>query len=143
MADPISGKLAMQVTQLQQAQGPSAAELAKPGKGGASFGEVLAQKQDQAQQVQGPQQVEQAKPVTPVEASPSAARIDKFVSGVLKDEAKIEKMMSRCAKGQTLDQGELLQMQGLIYSYGQKIDLASKVVDKATSGLKQVMQTQV
>ena len=66
-----------------------------------------------------------------------------FVSGVLKDEAKIEKMMNRCAKGQTLDQGELLQMQGLIYSYGQKIDLASKVVDKATSGLKQVMQTQV
>jgi hypothetical protein len=30
-----------------------------------------------------------------------------------------------------------------VYGYAQKVDLASKVVDKATGGIKQVMNTQV
>lgn len=78
-----------------------------------------------------------------VEQSSAAQKLDHFVEGVFKDQAKIEKMMRRCVRGKTLSQPELLRLQGLIYGYAQKVELASKIVDKATGGLKQVMNTQV
>lgn len=96
----------------------------------------MAQKQ-QTQKADAVPAVEQAQP------SEAAQRLDSFVEGVLNDEKKIDRLMTRNAKGAALDQGELIQLQGLIYGYAQKVDLASKVVDKSTGGLKQIMNTQV
>ena len=38
---------------------------------------------------------------------------------------------------------ELLSMQAGMYKYTQELDLVSKVVEKATSGLKDTLKTQV
>lgn len=140
ISDPIGGKLAAQA--LQQPQGLQ--EVGKAGKkeGGASFQEVM------TRQTEAANQVEQAKAAGPVEAMPKTegvekSRINDFMNGVLKDEKQIDKMMAKCMRGGAMEQKDMLQMQALIYSYSQKIDLATKVVEKATGGLKQVMNTQV
>lgn len=143
MADPISGSVAMQQMpkiDLEKLDKAAKTPDAPKNDGGQSFKDVMAQKVDATQQAQAP---DKAQPAERVQRSEMSQKVDKFVEGVLGDEKRIEKMMARCGKGQTLEQGELLQLQGLIYGYAQKVDLASKVVDKATGGLKQVMNTQV
>ena len=150
MTDPITGASAA-IQGLQKLQQTSQAnEAASPSKAassdGPSFKDVMQQQTDQAQgadSVQGPQAPQKTEPIQKPQGVEPNERLDNFVKGVFKDEKQISRMMSRCSRGKTLDQGELLQMQGLIYSYGQKIDLASKLVDKATGGVKQIMNTQV
>lgn len=135
MTDPIQGsQLAMQ--SIQKLDG---AELDKtsPQADGPSFKEVMSTHTDPAKAPERPAAVEASEQVDP------AKKLDDFVQGVFEDQARIEEMMGRCVDGKNLSQGELLQLQGLIYAYAQKVDLASKVVDKATGGLKQVMNTQV
>lgn len=140
ISDPIGGKLAAQA--LQQPQNlQEVGKTAKQG-GGATFQEVMNRQTEEANQV------EAAKAAGPVEATQKTegvekSRIDDFMKSVLKDEKQIDKMMARCMSGGMIDQKEMLQMQALIYSYSQKVDLATKVVEKATGGLKQVMNTQV
>ena len=143
--DPVSGKISSQMAQqLQQAQQASGAEgAAKAGGDGASFGEVLQRQQaEAAQQAEGAQQAQEAQAPEQVQGK-EEARLESFVQGVMGDEAKIDAMMDSCLKGESLSQGELLQMQALIYGYSQKVDLATKVVEKTTGGLKQMMNTQV
>ena len=139
MTDPIAGKLAMQAIQQPNAQ--ALEKAGGPPKGPkTSFQEVMTQKQQQAQ---APEKVNAPAAPEQVNKSESAQRMDKFVEGVLNDEKKIDRLMAKNTTGGGLDQSELLQLQGLIYGYSQKVDLASKVVDKATGGLKQIMNTQV
>lgn len=45
--------------------------------------------------------------------------------------------------GRTFSPAELLAMQAYTYRASQELELAGKVVEKATSGLKQVLQTQL
>jgi hypothetical protein len=45
--------------------------------------------------------------------------------------------------GKNFSNGELLSLQASMYKYTQELDLTSKVVEKATSGLKDVVKTQV
>lgn len=146
MSDPIQGtKLAMQSLQgVGQGLDEVGQSAGSKQLDGPSFQDVLGGQQ--IDPAQAPQRVDPAQAVDatpPAEQIDPAAQLDDFVKGVFQDEAKIEEMMARCTGGQTLSQGELLQLQGLIYGYAQKIELASKVVDKATGGLKQVMNTQV
>ena len=104
-----------------------------------SFKDVLQQTEAPAE-AQAP---EKAGAVDSADKIDPAKKIDDFIKGVFDDQDRIEKMMGRYMDGADLSQGELLQLQSTIYAYAQKIDLASKVVDKATGGLKQVMNTQV
>jgi hypothetical protein len=45
--------------------------------------------------------------------------------------------------GKTYGNQELLAIQASVYKFSQELELTSKVVEKATSGVKQTMQTQV
>ncbi|MBA2663114.1 MAG: hypothetical protein H0U74_12530 [Bradymonadaceae bacterium] len=140
MSDPISGKMASQA--LQQPQESQPVGGGSKDSHGASFKDVISRQSEAAEPVdttRGSGPVEPAAKTEGVERS----RMDNFVKGVLKDEQQIDRMMARCMRGGPVDQKEMLQMQALIYSYSQKVDLATKVVEKATGGLKQVMNTQV
>ncbi len=117
--------------------GPSFQDVMK------SQGPEAPDKIQQAQGVDKTQQVDQAQDIKPADELNPSQKLDDFVKGCFGDQQKIEEMMNRCVNGESLDQQELLQLQGLIYGYGQKVELASKVVDKATGGMKQVMNTQV
>lgn len=134
MTDPIQGAAALGRAQELQNTAPTGAEKTADGK---SF-------QDVFEEVQAMDPTPEAAPVdAPVEASGAAEQIDDFVQGVVDDQKRIQEMMDRCVSGDTMSQKELLELQSVIYGYAQKVDLASKIVDKATGGLKQVMNTQV
>lgn len=133
MTDPISGAMASQAAQMIQES--AATEGAQPS--GKSFAEVLQQ---------GPPQVEQTPEVTPVEAPEQVAEpaaLDAYIEGILGDESRISELLESSMRGDALGPQEMLQMQALIYSYSQKVELTTKVVEKATGGIKQVMNTQV
>jgi hypothetical protein len=150
VTDPISGKLASQMAQqIQQMQeageaGGSQGASGSGGAGGASFQEVMQQQQAEAAQgVEGAQGAEAPQPIEQVEGGEEASRLENFVQDVMSDEKKIDEMMESCLNGGDMSQDEMLQMQSLIYGYSQKVDLATKVVEKAAGGVKQMMNTQV
>ena len=45
--------------------------------------------------------------------------------------------------GKTFSNQQLLAVQASVYKFSQELEMTSKVVEKATSGVKQTMQTQV
>ncbi len=71
------------------------------------------------------------------------SRVDKAIKSIHRDEKQLNSMIRRAERGADFDNQELIRMQALSYRYSQKVDLASKVVNTATSGLKQILNTQV
>jgi hypothetical protein len=76
---------------------------------------------------------------SPVEGN----RLTELVESMQADRASLEETMDRVMSGQDLDQKEMLEMQALVYQYSQRVELTSKVVEKATGGLKQMLNMQV
>lgn len=56
---------------------------------------------------------------------------------------KLEGLMKTAMSGQKLSNQEMIGVQAGVYMYSQQMELTSKVIDKATSGIKQAMNTQV
>lgn len=55
----------------------------------------------------------------------------------------LDLILKQAESGRTFTPAELLALQARAYSASQEIDLAGKIVEKATSSVKQVLQTQV
>lgn len=77
-----------------------------------------------------------APPVTRAEAARVAER-------VLQAQQKLEKVLELAQSGKTFTSAELIALQAHVYGASQEIDLAGKVVEKATTGLKTLLQTQL
>ncbi len=111
----------------------SSSNSAKPAR---SFASVMADK-DKASTAKATLSGE------PSEVSESArSRIESVVTDILDDEKSLDRAMRRASRG-TMSNEELLQLQSRMYGYAQKVDLATKVVDKTASSVKQLMQIQV
>lgn len=67
----------------------------------------------------------------------------KLLSSVVEAQKRMEHVLRLAQSGKSFSPAELLALQANVYSASQELDLAGKVVDKATSGLKQVLQTQL
>lgn len=109
---------------------------------GASFADVL----ERAARVEARESVEpvdQAEPPAEVFEGAPAARLEDFVTNIEGGQRAIEARLAQGLDGGSLDQGELLEMQALLYAQSQRVELASKVASSVTGGVKQVMQTQV
>ena len=110
--------------------------------GGSSFGEVM--EATKARGAAGPEpapQVQAAAEAQPAE--PAAKRLDDFLRSVSADQEAMDRAMEKAMRGDAMDSGELLRLQATMYSYAQKIDISTKIVEKTTGGLKQMMNTQV
>jgi hypothetical protein len=57
-------------------------------------------------------------------------------------EATVHGVLDASGRGVTLDSTHLLALQAGIYRYGETMDLAARLVDKASSGVKTVIQGQ-
>ena len=143
--DPISGKVASQMAeQANQVGEQQGASKAGDSNQKGSFQDVLSNVQEadkaggagEVDGVQKAEQVEQAE-------GPAATRLEDFLDGLRTDETKLDKMMDKSLSGADMSQQELLEMQSLLYAYSQKVDMASKAVSNAASGMKQIMNTQV
>ncbi|QDG53341.1 hypothetical protein FIV42_22110 [Persicimonas caeni] len=147
MTDPISGKIASQMAEQASGVGEQSASVSQGDSSQkTSFKDVMANVQSQ--------QVDEAKAADNVDAiegvegaseseGPAETRLQDFLDGLRTDETRLEKMMEGSLSGADMSNQELLEMQSLIYAYSQKVELASKAVSNAASGMKQIMNTQV
>ena len=77
---------------------------------------------------------------TRVQSKPQATQL---INEVSQAQAKLDQILKMAESGRTFTPAELLAFQAHAYRASQELDLASRVVDKATSGVKQTLQTQV
>ena len=87
-----------------------------------------------------PQPQQQLKATAQAESQRPAARAIDQVSAA---QTRMEKVLELAQSGKTFTPAELLALQTQMYRASQELDLAGKVVEKATGGVKQVLQTQV
>jgi hypothetical protein len=70
-------------------------------------------------------------------------KLQKMITGLVHGQDKMTKIMHDAMSGKQFSPGELLAMQVGVYRFSQELDLTSKVVQTATSGIKQTLNTQV
>jgi hypothetical protein len=69
--------------------------------------------------------------------------LEKLFGGVMDGQGKLDKIIKLATSGRSFSPTELLAVQAGVYKFSQELELTSKVVEKATSGVKQTLQTQV
>jgi hypothetical protein len=62
---------------------------------------------------------------------------------VTEAQKRLDNLLALAESGRSFSPAELLAVQAHVYRASQELDLAGKVVEKATGGVKQVLQTQV
>ena len=74
------------------------------------------------------------------QASPFALLMRTFSREADRGESTVHRVLSAAAGSVPLDPTSLLALQAGIYRYGETMDLAARLVDKASSGVKSVLQ---
>lgn len=148
MTGPTTGIGATQLVQ-QTLPDQAAAQVSKSGE--SKFDGVLA---DKAQSASGGEAagkagaVESPDPVRHVEGvgkteRPTLNMVSRVVSELEQGQLRLDKLIDAGVSGKQFSNAELLSLQASMYKYTLELDLTSKVVEKATSGLKDVVKTQV
>lgn len=83
----------------------------------------------------------------PVKNKAEASRVMGGMMDMMKDLEKgqgvMDKLINSGLSGKHISNSELLALQAGMYKYTQELELTGKVVEKATSGLKDTLKTQV
>lgn len=77
------------------------------------------------------------------ETSKTTSLLKGIVENMEKGQASIDKLINGGLNGSNFSNTEMLSMQAGMYKYTQELELTGKVVEKATSGLKDTLKTQV
>ena len=67
----------------------------------------------------------------------------KLVDQVAAAQKRMEAVLELAQSGKSFTPAELISLQSQMYRASQELDLAGKVIEKATGGVKQILQTQV
>ena len=150
--------------EMQQAQQELQQMQEKQEPSGANFQSTM-----ESQQTQSAQQVQDVKPVeataksqnvlmqaqinagTPAPsttavggtAAAERSQMVEIIEQLAGGQDKMSNIMNLALSGKKFSSSELLAMQAGIYRFSQELEITSKVVEKATSGIKQTMNTQV
>lgn len=89
----------------------------------------------------GQQQLHAVKTV--VGQTPAQASTAHVLDSVSQAQKRMDAVLKMAESGHSFTAAELLALQTRVYRANQELDLAGKVVEKATGGVKQVLQTQV
>lgn len=79
------------------------------------------------------------KVVQPSASQKAVAWVDRLNSAQI----RMDKVLEMAQQGKTFTPAQLLSLQAQVYRSSQELDLAGKVVEKATGGVKQILQTQI
>ena len=71
------------------------------------------------------------------------SKLATMLEGIINGQDKMNTIMHMALSGKQFSPTELLAMQAGVYRFTQELDLTSKVVEKATGGIKQTLNTQV
>lgn len=170
MADPISGGIGKASAQMMQELQKQASELATKNKDVAKtdFSSVQdTQKVADVQKVQETQKTNEATKAVDVlkaaqnksvggadEARLGVKTVDnakgaqksgfkRLLDQIVSGQNKLDDIIKLSMSGKKFDYQQLLAIQASVHKFSQELELTSKVVEKATSGVKQTMQTQV
>jgi hypothetical protein len=75
--------------------------------------------------------------------SPAGNLVEQVVGGLEQGQLQLDRLIQAGASGQRFSNAELLSLQASLYKYTLELDLTGKVVEKATTGLRDVLKTQV
>jgi hypothetical protein len=78
-----------------------------------------------------------------LQPKPTAPAVGRTLDQLTAAQSRMDKVLELAQSGKTFTPAELLSLQTQVYRASQELDLAGKVVEKATGGVKQVLQTQV
>ena len=169
MSDPIGGlgQASAKMMEEIQKQASQQVQNQSPGQGVDKFNEVMSAQQVQgATQAQAVTQAQQVDPSHQAVNTLQAAKLNatdgnlgvrqvesmekasgkgfkKLLGGIVDGQSKLDNIIKLATSGKKFDHQQLLAIQASVYKYSQELELTSKVVEKATSGVKQTMQTQV
>lgn len=89
--------------------------------------------------------VTQARAPARVDAAVSARSVEagRVLDQVTQAQKRLDHVLQLAHAGKSFTPAELIAMQAHVYRASQELDLAGKVVEKATGGVKQVLQTQL
>src|SRR2546425_310662 len=73
----------------------------------------------------------------------STGVVGKILGSVADGQREMDRIIRLAQGGRTFSPAQLIGLQARVYRLSQELDLASKLVEKATSGVKQAMSTQV
>ena len=123
---------------------PQANQAVKPQDATKSFQDVLQQTSSQAgmDNASPVQRTPEIKQDLPVEKTRDT-QLTKVLSSVVSGQDKMSKIIKLATSGRAFNPTELLAIQAGVYKFSQELELTSKVVEKATDGVKQTLQTQV
>ncbi len=76
-------------------------------------------------------------------ADAKAAQAAKVLDRITAAQQRLDHILDLAQGGKNFTPAELIAMQAHVYRASQELDLAGKVVEKATGGVKQVLQTQL
>ena len=76
-------------------------------------------------------------------AKAERSRVADLLENLVNGQDKMTNIMNLALSGRQFSPPELIAMQAGVYRFSQELELTSKVVEKATSGVKQTMNTQV
>ena len=147
----------MSIGKLASVAASQAAQSSEGGK--AKFGDTFKQVAKQPAKLDAqPSQLQQAQPssqankaqsskaaegIKPVASDVKTAQAGRVVDQVTAAQTRLDKILALAQSGKAFTPAELLAMQAQVCSASQQLDLAGKVVEKATGGIKQVLQTQL
>ena len=123
---------------------PQANQTVKPQDTAKSFQDVLQQTSSPAgmDNTISTQKTAEVKQDLPVEKTRDT-QLTKVLNSVVSGQDKMSKIIKLATSGRAFNPTELLAIQAGVYKFSQELELTSKVVEKATDGVKQTLQTQV
>ncbi|MBZ4421340.1 ATP-dependent helicase HrpB [Myxococcus sp. RHST-1-4] len=80
--------------------------------------------------------------IAPTE-KPALHAVSHVVRALEQGQRDLDRIIQEASSGKPFSNAELLSLQASMYRYTQELDLVSRVVEKATTGLKDVVKTQV
>jgi hypothetical protein len=80
---------------------------------------------------------------SPPRVTAAAQKVSDVLDRVSSAQKRMDDVLALAQSGKSFSPAELLALQSQVYRASQELDLAGKVVEKATGGVKQVLQTQV
>jgi hypothetical protein len=125
---------------IEKVAGALAPAGASPVEPKPSFGKLLQQAKvkDPA-----PPAAQAAPGVSRVESGARVETAGRILEQVSDAQGRLDRVLELARSGKTFTPAELLGLQAQVYTASQQLDLAGKVVEKATGGVKQILQTQV
>jgi flagellar hook-basal body complex protein FliE len=93
--------------------------------------------------------LEPSRPAGPLSAAPPArgpeegAGVRRALTRIMEDEKAVDRGLRAAMAGRQLSAQDLIVLQAKVIQYSQELEVASRVVEKVTSAVKEVMRTQV